>query len=579
MSKKVISFCLYGNKPKYFMGLLENIQIIRNELPHFYVYLTIGNDVSEDVISLCKEFGNVNIIKVNENNAILMAHRFFPIDDDDVDIMFCRDADSRINYRDIWTINEFINSDKRFHIMRDHYWHKSRVMGCSWGIKKQNFKITDLFYEWRKNIAEIKYGSDELFLQDIIYPLIKDNVLIHSNITGFFGEEINRIDIPLINDTDFIGNVIDYDENSKPYYEFTYSDYPFITQFNFLRKEEQWQLMLIISEKIDVSKYNFNVRYQILHDLFLANFYTANVDGCVNVLKLFRKTNTYVDEHIICNSSFLFKYLNKTIVATTDVNRKPAENEIVIIYGNFHYSHDNLPINNIIYRHPKYFNLVNHDVVEFDSCWNEIEQIYILNLIDRYDRYLEILVELCRINAPLNKIYHYKATKEVVTGIKKTDTYYGAGKNHIDVVKHFIDNKYKNCLILEDDLTFTSDIEKHKKDLLTFFDRNYDFDVCLITASVHGEIKEYDDLLSLSYQYCTTSSGYILNKNTAPKILDVLEEGNRKLLETHDDVTYTCDRYWSKIQKDNKFLLFNNKFGYQRPNYSSITQQTTCHFD
>jgi hypothetical protein len=88
----------------------------------------------------------------------------------------------------------------------------------------------------------------------------------------------------------------------------------------------------------------------------------------------------------------------------------------------------------------------------------------------RAAEFYEILIELCKINAPLNKIHHYKANKEIITGNKKTDVYYGAGKNHIDVVKHFIQNNYNNCLILEDDVTFTSNITMHKKDLKIFLE-------------------------------------------------------------------------------------------------------------
>jgi hypothetical protein len=544
------------------VGLIENLKIIKNDLPEFFVYLSIGNDVPKEVISLCEEFENVKINRVNDKGPILMAHRFFPIDDNDVEIMFSRDIDSRINYRDIWTMNEFIKSDKKFHTVRDHFWHKNLIMGGIFGIKKQNFKMRDVFYEWRTNIAMIQYGSDELFLKQIIYPLIKDDVLIHSNINGYLNETITKIDAPLINDGDFIGNVIDYDKDNKPFFVFYYSDYPFIEQFDFLRSQNQWSLMIIISEKIDISNFDVDVKNQILYNLFMANFYIKSYDGCVNVLKSFETTNTCVTEDLIYNSSFLLKYLNKVIVATTDINRKPKQNEIIIIYGNFNQSFNNLPINNIIYRHPKHFGIVNHNVVEFDSCWNEIDQIYILNLLDRHDKYLEILLELCKMNAPLNKIYHYKAKNEVITGNKQTDTFYNVRQNHIEVVKDFIEKKYKHCLILEDDVTFTSNIKKHKKGLRMFFSRKYDFDICLITSSVHGKIAQYDDLLSLSYQCCVSSSGYILNANAAPKILDVLEEGNRKLLETHDVVSYACDKYWIKIQKDNKFFLFNKKIGY-----------------
>jgi GR25 family glycosyltransferase involved in LPS biosynthesis len=187
--------------------------------------------------------------------------------------------------------------------------------------------------------------------------------------------------------------------------------------------------------------------------------------------------------------------------------------------------------------------------------------------------------ELCRIGAPLHRIYHYKAKKESITGQKLLDSYLGATKNHLDVTKHFLDNGYENCLIVEDDVVFTSNINQHKQDLATFFSRKYAFDICFITCSKYHNYQVHDDLLSLSKQECTTSSGYILNRDTAQRVLDCFVEGYDKMLATGDYNTYVCDRYWTKLMPDNRVFFFNNRFGYQRPSWSSIESQHRCNFD
>ena len=70
---------------------------------------------------------------------------------------------------------------------------------------------------------------------------------------------------------------------------------------------------------------------------------------------------------------------------------------------------------------------------------------------------------------------------------------------------------------------------------------------------VSRTMKEFDDLLSLSYQDCTTSSAYILNAENANKIQECLNTGFIEMLKGGNPHTYCCDRYWKKIQKDNKF--------------------------
>jgi GR25 family glycosyltransferase involved in LPS biosynthesis len=577
MSKKVISYCIYGNNIKYLNGLLKNITIINNKLPDFFIYIYCGCDINQEIIDKCRSFNNINLIQTDIQDSELMSYRMLPITYNDISICFSRDVDSPITDRDIWTMNDFINSNKLFHIVRDHYWHKNKIMGGIYGIKKElKINIYDEFNKWKKdnNITKFYYGTDERFLQEYLYPLIIPYALIHSNIVGYLGENITLISNQMENEYDFIGNVIEYDNNFNEYYKFKYYDFSFEEHFYFLYKQEQWKLLIVLFEKTELyNTYKSNIWYI----MFMSYYYINNIDKCIEILNRYKYSN--VDEHLIINSNYLFYKLNKDIIATTDLLREPKENEIVIYYGNFYHSIDCLPVTNRVYRHPKYFNSLKHTFIEYDECWEKIDIIYILNLEERGDRYLEILIEICKMNAPLNRIYHYKAKRELITGNKNIDVYYGACDNHIKVIQHFIENKYNYCLILEDDFTFSSHIDKHKKDLNTFLNKNYDFDVCLISSSKYGSIKPFDELLSLSFQECTTSSGYILSAKTIQTVLETLKEGNKLLLETGDSNKYANDRYWSKLQYNNKFFIFNLKFGYQRPSYSSITQKFDSHFD
>jgi GR25 family glycosyltransferase involved in LPS biosynthesis len=595
---KVFSFCIYGNQKKYCQGLIENIELIKDYYPDFEVWIYGGVNVPSSYIDQYKSYDNVKYIETNKSGASLMSYRFFPIDDDNVEIMFSRDADSRINSRDRWCIDEFIKSEKNFHIIRDNYWHKTKITGGMWGIKQASLvressppkqgllkhKMTDLYNSWiadKQNVSD-QYGIDQMFLQNVVYDLIKNDVLIHSNIVGFVHEKIT----PILFENDninFVGNVVYYDNNDVETYQFKYNDFPLINHLSFLSNNDQFGLMSHIYEtmKINLFSYSINDRNSLLYLMFRAYYYINDIDKVQSILKLYRYA--LINENIIHDSNFVLMKLKERgykIIGTTYLNREPNENEIIIYYGNYLHDVNCLPHSNKIYRHAYYFNMVKHDVIEFDSCWNSIDQIYIMNLEERRDRYIEILNELAIMNAPLHKIYHYKAKKEeFVKDNKKLNSYIGATKNHYDVVKHFIDNNYNYCLMLEDDFTFTSNIKNHQKNLKTFFERKYDFDVCLISTSKFHETRPYDDLLSLSYQQCTTTSGYILSKNTAHRVLECFETGVKEMMNNGDYNIYVCDRYWSKLQKDNKFFYFNEKFGYQRCVYSSITNQTNMNFD
>ena len=49
--------------------------------------------------------------------------------DDTVDRYIIRDVDSRLNIRERFAVEEWINSDKQFHLMRDHPQQAAVIMG------------------------------------------------------------------------------------------------------------------------------------------------------------------------------------------------------------------------------------------------------------------------------------------------------------------------------------------------------------------------------------------------------------------------------------------------------------------
>lgn len=590
---KVISFTIFGGLKKYCLGLLKNIELVQEHLPDYEVWIYGGNDVPEDYITQYKSFPKVRYMEGGKDGLELTCNRFFTIDDPSVDINFSRDADSRITERDRYLMKEFENSDKQFHIIREHFWHKRRISAGMWGVKKGCIKenLENLYLRWisKNESRRGVYGTDELFLEQCVYPLIKDQALIHTNIVGFNGEQITNISKPREDDADFIGNVILFDKDGNEYPEFKFSEYDLAQHLRWLLLQNRWDLIVLLTrdfcERQEVFfKYSARQRYSILDSVFVSYYYMRDIENCKKTLSKFRWT--HIDDHIIYNSSFLIQLEkinnNKKIVGTTDPCREAGEGEFVVCYGNYPHDIYNLPHSeqpNKVYRHAIYKDLLKHDFFEYHPCWDKIDQIYILNLKTRKDRWMSILVELCNMGAPLDKVYHYLAPIETVTGNKTVDKYLGATKNHLDVVDHFLQNNFDYCLVLEDDLTFTTDISRHQKDLQEFFDREYDFDVCMISGSKYHELKPHDDLLVKSYQECTTTSGYILHKKTASNVRECFREGYDKLKETGQHHIYVCDRYWSKLQKDGKFFLFKRKFGYQRANYSSITETIDCHFD
>ena len=210
---KVFSFCLYGHNPKYTLGMIENVKIINDKFNDWYIYIYYNN-VPENILEQLQLYNNVVLIKSSYTNHKTMLDRFKPIDNVDVDIMMIRDADSRIHDRDLWAINEFINSDKKLHIIRDHRYHQRPIMGGLFGIKRGfiDFNIENAIKIFEPN-HEDAYQVDQNFLAHFIYPIaIKtNNYLLHGHKISD-NEIITPFPFP-VTTGDFCGQVIDYKDN------------------------------------------------------------------------------------------------------------------------------------------------------------------------------------------------------------------------------------------------------------------------------------------------------------------------------------------------------------------------------
>jgi len=547
---KVFSFCLYGTERNYYDGLLENIEIITKEFPDFQIYVYKGICDCSWVL----EGSNLKIIETTRSGAINMLYRYLPLGF--ADIGFIRDADSRITERDQWCIHQFIQSDKHYHIVRDHYWHKEPIMGGIFGWKRP----INLHFQLDQ---EIQYSQDMTYLKDHLYPLIKSESLVHTNNHAFVGEYVQLITIPQKDEWDFIGNVI---WNNKP--KFTYEIGNRFDQLNFLRSQDQFVLCRHLSDALTLLEIPYHRRSNIIDIAYTANFYLQSYEKCQYWLSQYEFADITV--HTYQNSNYLFPQLGKKIVASFDPNREPSNDEIVIVYGNYPDWHLGLPISSKIYRHASMFFQLKHDVIEYNSAWEPVDTIYILNLPARTDRFNDTLLALCAVHAPIHRIHHYKADTSL-------PPYIGATQNHVDVMKHFTNSGKSNCLILEDDVLFLDDRTCVWDSLHTFFSRNYMYTVCFLSISKLGPRQPLDDFLSITKQDCTTSSAYFLSSKTVQSVYETANEGLENMKDRNGNHHTNCiDRYWTKL--DN-LVYFKKKLVFQRPSFSNLTKQVNFMLD
>lgn len=207
----VISFCLWGDNPKYTVGAIRNAQLALDIYPGWDCYFYVADDVPSDIVSKLKSYKNVNLHEMGNGSWNSMFWRFYPASITNITLIV-RDTDSRLGYREKAAVDAWLNSDKDFHIMRDHPYHATRILGGMWGVR--NNKLYNMFNLITKFNMKDCYDTDQEFLRTIVYPIVSDSVCVHDE---FFDRIPFPNTAPKRTPKYFVGQV--YDESDNPVFD------------------------------------------------------------------------------------------------------------------------------------------------------------------------------------------------------------------------------------------------------------------------------------------------------------------------------------------------------------------------
>lgn len=208
----IISFSLWGNNPKYTIGAIKNAELAQSIYTDWVCRFYIDNTVPNEIIDILKSLPNTEIINKNiDGNWTGMFWRFESSYDKNAKLIIFRDTDSRLSLREKYAVDEWIKSDKTFHIMRDHPYHNFPILGGMWGYKNNNkYPMQILLESFNKTN---NYGTDYKFLAEELYPLIADDKMVHD-------EFFDKKPFPRPRkETEFIGDVFDENNLRHPEYQ------------------------------------------------------------------------------------------------------------------------------------------------------------------------------------------------------------------------------------------------------------------------------------------------------------------------------------------------------------------------
>ena len=213
--KRVITFCLFGENPKYHVGALENVRLRDTYYPGWICRFYITHDITKHpTIRKIKNLHDVEVYEMALGREInITGARFFAIDDHDVEINISRDTDSRLSEREAWAVNKWISMSTDVMTIRDHPAHTTKhaiekhpIMAGMCAFKPSEINYRDEYTKFIKQKGGY-YGVDQAFLREVIYPRYESTLTVMSDLQD------NAINIPISRiDYEFIGDT--YDENN-----------------------------------------------------------------------------------------------------------------------------------------------------------------------------------------------------------------------------------------------------------------------------------------------------------------------------------------------------------------------------
>lgn len=186
----VIAFSLYGDEPRYGEGAVLNVVEAKKWLPDWVCRFYCDSSVPSSVIVRLLDAG-AQVHFVNSTCQKKLAGTFWRmlvVDDPTVERFLQRDADSIISEREALAVNEWVQSERFFHTMRDWWSHSELLLAGMWGgctvaLSGMGRLIRD-FLTQHPHWADAR-TVDQLFLRTSVWPTVRQSLISHDDYFGF----------------------------------------------------------------------------------------------------------------------------------------------------------------------------------------------------------------------------------------------------------------------------------------------------------------------------------------------------------------------------------------------------------
>lgn len=178
--KRVIAFSLWGNQKRYIYGALRNLLLAPDIYPDWELWFYVDNSVSPGFLEIIGQLGGKIFLQPeNQSERDKLCWRFKVSNHPEVGYFLVRDIDSVFSIREFQAVQEWLASDKWFHIIRDWWTHTDLILAGLWGgISGVLPDLQKLLDDYQPNSVATP-NIDQWFLRDCVWKYVKRSCFIH----------------------------------------------------------------------------------------------------------------------------------------------------------------------------------------------------------------------------------------------------------------------------------------------------------------------------------------------------------------------------------------------------------------
>lgn len=178
----VIAFSLWGSAERYIEGALANARLAPHIYPGWRCRFYCEESVCERAVAELLAAG-ADVVRMPPQSALFegLFWRFLVAFDPSVERYLVRDADAVISIRERLAVDEWLESGKHFHIIRDNYTHTDLILAGLWGgVRGALPDLTPLFPRYLEESTKTA-NCDQKFLREAVWPIARRSSCLHDS--------------------------------------------------------------------------------------------------------------------------------------------------------------------------------------------------------------------------------------------------------------------------------------------------------------------------------------------------------------------------------------------------------------